>query len=149
MTTPSTTLERAHRLSESEREALVAEIAHEVRTIVKSEREALVAEIADEVKKIVKLERKALAIEIAVEVMKLLVAQARNLSRLLVLPLRFSPEEIAEQIGIKRRTLTDWMRKRLIPFERIGPKKGRSTVLFERDDVDKALKRWRVKSVGE
>jgi excisionase family DNA binding protein len=56
---------------------------------------------------------------------------------------------MARLLGISRRTLSDWMRKRLIPFERIGPKKGRSTVLFDRDDVDKALKRWRVKSVGD
>ena len=91
----------------------------------------------------------ALADKTTDRVVKRLMAEIHNLSRLYVPPLRVGPDEMARLLGISRRTLSDWMRKRLIPFERIGPKKGRSTVLFDRDDVDKALKRWRVKSVGD
>src|ERR1035441_3211453 len=91
----------------------------------------------------------ALADKATDKVVKRLMAVIHNLSRLCVPPLRVGPDEMARLLGISRRTLSDWMRKRLIPFERIGPKKGRSTVLFDRDDVDKALKRWRVKSVGD
>lgn len=63
--------------------------------------------------------------------------------------LRIGPAEMARRIGISPRTLRDWQRKRLIPFERIGPSRGRSIVLFDVAAVDQALKRWRVKSVGD
>ena len=90
-----------------------------------------------------------MATEIAREVAEILKAEIRNSVTPCAPPLRIGPDEMAKRLGIKRRTLTDWQRKRLIPFERIGPAKGRSIILFDVDAVDKALKRWRVKSVGD
>jgi hypothetical protein len=81
--------------------------------------------------------------------MEILKAEIRNLETPCAPPLRIGPAEMAKRLGIKRRALTDWQRKRLIPFERIGPAKGRSIILFDGDAVDKALKCWRVKSVGD
>jgi excisionase family DNA binding protein len=63
--------------------------------------------------------------------------------------LRVNPAEMAALLGISKRTLSDWMRRRLIPFERIGPNRGRSIVMFDVAAVDTALKRWRVKAVGD
>jgi excisionase family DNA binding protein len=62
--------------------------------------------------------------------------------------LRINPAEMAGLLGISKRTLSDWMRRRLIPFERIGPSRGRSIVMFDIAAVDAALKRWRIKAVG-
>lgn len=90
---------------------------------------------------------KRLTVEIASEVARKL--REQNVEPLSVPRLRIGPDEICKSLGIKRRTLTDWQRKRLIPFERIGPSKGRSTLLFNVADVDRALKRWRIRSVGE
>jgi len=63
--------------------------------------------------------------------------------------LRVNPAEMAGLLGISQRTLRDWMHRRLIPFERIGPSRGRSIVMFDIAAVDAALKRWRVKAVGD
>ena len=90
---------------------------------------------------------KQLALEIASEVVKKLKEQnAENPSPA---RLRIGPDEMCQSLGIKRRTLTDWQRRRIIPFERIGPSKGRSTILFDPPAVDKALQRWRIRSVSD
>jgi len=63
--------------------------------------------------------------------------------------LRVNVDEMSRLLGISKRTLSDWMRRRLVPFERTGLKRRRSIVLFEIAAVDNALKRWRVKSVDD
>jgi excisionase family DNA binding protein len=55
-----------------------------------------------------------------------------------------SAEELCECLGISRRTLGDWMRKKVVPYEKIG---GR--VLFDVADVDRALRRFRIKAIGD
>jgi len=90
-----------------------------------------------------------LAAEIAGEVVRRIRAEDSNGGNRNLESLRVGPEEMAAMLGIKRRTLTEWQRRRLIPFERIGPPRGRSIVLFEPAAVDRALRRWRVRSVGD
>ena len=53
--------------------------------------------------------------------------------------------EAAQYLGVAPRTLSDWQRRRMIPFIRAG----RKCVLFRADDLDKALGRYRVAAVGE
>jgi len=64
-------------------------------------------------------------------------------------PLRIGRAEMAKRIGISQRTLSNWTRKRMVPFDRIGSARGRSIVLFEIAAVNAALRRWRYRSVGE
>jgi excisionase family DNA binding protein len=64
-------------------------------------------------------------------------------------PLRLRPKDMAQRLNISQRTLREWARKRIIPFERIGPPRGRSIILFDVAAVDRALQRWRSKAVGD
>lgn len=64
-------------------------------------------------------------------------------------PLRIGPDEMAAALGIARRTLRDYQRRRIVPFERIGPARGRSKVFYDRAAVDEALCRWRTRTVGD
>jgi excisionase family DNA binding protein len=58
--------------------------------------------------------------------------------------LYFRPDEAAEIIGVSKRTLSAWQSARLIPFRRVG-----RTVLFAIADIQCAIDRYRVASVGE
>ena len=49
----------------------------------------------------------------------------------------------ADYCGVSERTLSTWQRQRIIPFVKMG----RKCVLFRRSDLDKALDRFKVKSV--
>ena len=46
--------------------------------------------------------------------------------------------------GVSRRCLSNWQRKRVIPFRRVG-----RTVLFSVADITAALDKFRVAAVGE
>lgn len=94
-------------------------------------------------------DRKALAVEIAKELAQTFGAEINEAKNPPLRMLRIGPKEMARCLGIGRRTLSDWQRRRIIPFERIGKSRGRSTVLFDVNDVDKALRRWRTKAVGD
>lgn len=50
----------------------------------------------------------------------------------------------AKYLGISPRTLSDWQKRRLIPF--IKP--ARKCTLFKRDELDRAMARLTVQSVG-
>jgi len=54
------------------------------------------------------------------------------------------PTEATKLLPVSRRTLSNWQRRHVIPFYRIG-----RTVLFKRADIEAALERFRVKAVGE
>jgi excisionase family DNA binding protein len=58
--------------------------------------------------------------------------------------LYFRPDEAAEIIGVSKRTLSAWQSARLIPFRRVG-----RTVLFAIADIQGAIDRYRIASVGE
>ena len=53
--------------------------------------------------------------------------------------------EAARYCGVSLRTIGEFQRKRILPFLRIG----RRCILFKRDDLDKALARFRVAAIGE
>jgi excisionase family DNA binding protein len=53
-------------------------------------------------------------------------------------------EAAAEYLGIAPRTLSEWQKRRLVPFV----KAGRKCVMFKRDELDKAMSRLTVESVG-
>ena len=50
----------------------------------------------------------------------------------------------AKYLGISPRTLSDWQRRRLIPF--IKP--ARKCTLFKRDELDRAMARLTVQAIG-
>jgi excisionase family DNA binding protein len=54
-------------------------------------------------------------------------------------------DETASHYQVSERTITNWQRQGKIPFYRLG----RKLVLFKRSEIDAALARFRVKSVGE
>jgi len=54
------------------------------------------------------------------------------------------PDQAIEVLPISRRCLSNWQRRRVIPFYRIG-----RTVMFKRADIESALERFRVAAVGE
>lgn len=49
----------------------------------------------------------------------------------------------ADHCGVSERTISDWQRRRIIPFVKMG----RKCVLFKRADLDAALDRFKVKAV--
>ena len=55
------------------------------------------------------------------------------------------PAEAAEYLGIARRTLSDWMRGRIIPYHKIA----RKVCLLRKADLDVAMGRFRTNAVGE
>ena len=54
------------------------------------------------------------------------------------------PRDVLEILPVSRRTLSNWQRRRLIPFYRVG-----RTVLFKCADIETALERYRVAAIGE
>ena len=52
--------------------------------------------------------------------------------------------EFIARLKISPMTLSRWMRARIIPFHRIG-----RIVRFKEDEIEEALKQYRVASVGE
>ncbi len=54
------------------------------------------------------------------------------------------PDQAIEVLPISRRCLSNWQRRGVIPFYRIG-----RTVMFKRQDIEVALERFRVAAVGE
>lgn len=54
------------------------------------------------------------------------------------------PDQAIEVLPISRRCLSNWQRRHLIPFYRVG-----RTVLFKRTDIEAALERFRVSAIGE
>jgi len=54
------------------------------------------------------------------------------------------PAEATRLLPVSRRTLSNWQRRHLIPFYRIG-----RTVMFKRTDVEAALEKFRISAVGE
>ena len=57
----------------------------------------------------------------------------------------FRPPGAARFLGISRRTLTEWERKRIIPFTKVSHR----VVLFSREDLERAMRRYRVAAIGE
>ena len=53
-------------------------------------------------------------------------------------------DEAAKYLGISPRTLSDWQKKRLVPF--IKP--ARKCTIFKREALDRAMARLTVQSVG-
>ena len=54
-------------------------------------------------------------------------------------------EEASRYLGVSPRTLRDWKKRRLVAFSKLG----RRCVIFNRNDLDAAVKRFRVAAVGE
>ncbi len=54
------------------------------------------------------------------------------------------PTEATKLLPVSRRTLSNWQRRHVIPFYRIG-----RTVMFKRADIESALERFRVAAIGE
>ena len=54
------------------------------------------------------------------------------------------PDQAAQLLQISRRNLSNWQRRHVIGFYRIG-----RTVMFKRTDIESALERFRVSAVGE
>ena len=55
------------------------------------------------------------------------------------------PREVCRILGISLRTLSEWRRRRIIPYHKVSHR----VVLFRLRDVDRALERFRIKSIGE
>lgn len=53
-------------------------------------------------------------------------------------------QEAARYLGVSTRTISDWQKKRLIPFV----KPARKCVMFQRVALDRAMERLVVQSVG-
>ncbi|MCG3150166.1 MAG: hypothetical protein PCFJNLEI_03644 [Verrucomicrobiae bacterium] len=58
------------------------------------------------------------------------------------------PNEVTKLLPVSRRTLSNWQRKNLIPFYRIGTGR-RGVIMFKRADIEAALEKFRVNAVGE
>jgi excisionase family DNA binding protein len=54
------------------------------------------------------------------------------------------PQDVLEMLPVSRRTLSNWQRRRVIPFYRVG-----RIILFKRCDIEEALERFRVAAIGE
>lgn len=52
--------------------------------------------------------------------------------------------EAAEYLSVSERTISDWQRRRIIPFI----KTGRRCVMFRKADLDAAMDRFEVRAVG-
>lgn len=55
------------------------------------------------------------------------------------------PEEARRYAGVSRRTLSDWMSRRLVKFTKVSHR----VVLFRKADIDAALERLATKSVDQ
>jgi len=53
--------------------------------------------------------------------------------------------DAAKYLGISIRTLSDWERKRVVPFFKMSHR----MVLFKRSDLDDAMNRFRAAAIGE
>ena len=62
----------------------------------------------------------------------------------MLIPEYMRRDAAAKYLGISPRTLSDWQKRRLIPF--IKP--ARKCTLFKRDELDRAMARLTVQSVG-
>lgn len=51
----------------------------------------------------------------------------------------------ADYCNVSPRTISDWQKRRIIPFFKLG----RKCVMFKRADLDAALDRFKVKAVQE
>jgi len=51
----------------------------------------------------------------------------------------------ADYMDVSERTVSDWQKRRLIPFVKMG----RKCVLFRRLDLDRAIAKFTVQSVGD
>jgi hypothetical protein len=51
---------------------------------------------------------------------------------------------VLAEYPISARTLSNWQRRRVVAFTKIG-----RTVLFKREDIEAALNRFRVTAIGE
>jgi hypothetical protein len=51
----------------------------------------------------------------------------------------------ARYCGISLRSLGEFQRRRMLPYVRLG----RRCILFKREDLDRALERFRVAAIGE
>ena len=54
------------------------------------------------------------------------------------------PNQAIEVLPVSRRTLSNWQRRHVIPFYRVG-----RTIMFKRSDLESALERFRVSATGE
>ena len=62
----------------------------------------------------------------------------------MLIPEYMRRDAAAKYLGISPRTLSDWQRRRLIPF--IKP--ARKCTLFKRDELDRAMARLTVQAIG-
>lgn len=60
-------------------------------------------------------------------------------------PAYIRPDEAAKRCSVSTRTIRDWQRRGIIPFY----KPSRKITLFAIADIDKAMNRFRVNSIGE
>ena len=61
------------------------------------------------------------------------------------LPLLYlRPRDALEMLPVSRRTLSNWQRRRVIPFYRVG-----RVILFKPCDIEEALERFCVAAIGE
>ncbi len=54
------------------------------------------------------------------------------------------PAHVVEEYPMSRRTLSNLMRRKVLPYHKVG-----RLVLFRRTDIEAALDRFRVRAVGE
>ena len=52
--------------------------------------------------------------------------------------------EAARYLGVAERTLTNFMQRRMVPYAKLG-----RVCLFDRDELERAVRRYRVNAVGE
>jgi len=67
-----------------------------------------------------------------------------NTNSNVVEPNYLRPEAAALRLGISKRCLSLWMVRRVIPYRKVG-----RAVFFRPDELDAALEKFRVASVGE
>jgi len=61
-----------------------------------------------------------------------------------LVPMRINIVQLAEKLGKSQRTIAEWKRRRIIPFEKIG-----RNVMFDVAAVDAALKKYRRNAAGD
>lgn len=66
-------------------------------------------------------------------------------ARVVIRPGYLRKEDAAEYLNISIRTLSEWMRRRIVPFSKISHR----ICLFRAIDLDRAMDRFRVRAVGE
>lgn len=64
---------------------------------------------------------------------------------------RLSPDAVAKRYGVHKKTLQQWMKKRLISYVKLGGNggRGRSVVFFREEDLISFENRFRRRAVGE